>query len=76
MTDLADAPLSPPDRALVDFALALTRTPGEMRREHVDALRAQGFDDTAIHDAVQATALFNYFNRLADGLGIDPEPDW
>ena len=25
-------------------------------------------------DIVQVTALFNYYNRLAEGLGIDPEP--
>ena len=38
------------------------------------ALREVGFDDVAIHDIVQVTALFNYYNRLAEGLGIDPEP--
>ena len=38
--------------------------------------RAWGFDDVAIHDIAQITALFNYFDRLADGLGIDPEPEW
>ena len=32
--------------------------------------RDQGFDDRAIHDAVQVVALFNYYNRLADGLGV------
>jgi hypothetical protein len=42
----------------------------------VEELRRQGFDDLAIHDAVQIAALFAYFNRLADGLGIDPEPEW
>ncbi len=39
-----------------------------------DGLREAGFDDTAIHDIVQVTSLFNYYNRLADGLGIEPEP--
>jgi hypothetical protein len=32
-----------------------------------------GFSDTAIHDIVQITGFFAYYNRLADGLGIDPE---
>lgn len=36
----------------------------------VVALREAGLDDTAIHDVAQVTALFNYYNRLADGLGI------
>ena len=43
-------------------------------RADVESLREVGFDDVAIHDVVQVVALFNYYNRLADGLGIDPEP--
>jgi uncharacterized peroxidase-related enzyme len=74
MDDYRQAPLTAPDRALLDFAVKLTRTPSGMTREDVEALRGHGFSDTAIHDAVQVTGLFNYYNRLADGLGIDPEP--
>lgn len=40
----------------------------------MDALRAAGFDDTAIHDAAQVIAYFNYINRVADALGVDLEP--
>lgn len=58
---------------MLDFAVRLTRDPGAMRREDIDLLREVGFDDVAVHDIVQTTALFNYYNRLADGLGIDPE---
>lgn len=42
----------------------------------VDALRNVGLSDEAIHEATQVIALFNYYNRLADGLGIAGEPDW
>lgn len=59
---------------MLDFALTLTKTPGAVREEDLAPLRAHGFDDRAIHDIVQVTALFAYYNRLADGLGIDPEP--
>lgn len=61
---------------MLEFAVTLTRTPGAMTERHLDPLRAAGWTDVAIHDIVQVTALFNYFNRLADGLGIDPEPEW
>jgi uncharacterized peroxidase-related enzyme len=61
---------------MLDFAAALTRTPQAMTRAHVQALRAAGFDDPAISQIVQITALFNYYNRVADGLGIEPEPEW
>ncbi len=61
---------------MLDFAVKLTLTPARMTEQDVKHLRKQGFDDGAIHDIVQITALFNYFDRLADGLGIDPEPEW
>ena len=59
---------------MLDFAVKLTRTPAAMTEQDVSALRARGLSDPAIHDIVQITALFNYYNRLADGLGVDPEP--
>jgi hypothetical protein len=31
---------------------------------------------STISQIVQVTALFNYYNRVADGLGIDHEPGW
>jgi len=74
--DYTRADLAPADRAMLDFAVRLTRTPSAMSDADVAALRAHGFDDVAIHDIVQVTALFNYFDRLADGLGVDPEPEW
>ena len=74
MRDYRQAQLAPADRAMLDFAVKLTREPQAMQRADVEALRAAGFDDRAIHDIVQITALFNYYNRIADGLGVDPEP--
>jgi len=61
---------------MLDFAVKLTRTPGAMTEADVARLRRYGFDDLAINDIVQIAALFNYYDRLADGLGIDPEPEW
>ena len=72
--DGAAASLTAADRAMLDFAERLNREPSAMTRADVAALRAAGFDDTAIHDIVQITGFFAYYNRLADGLGIDPEP--
>ncbi len=81
--DYRKAPLTPAARALADMAYRLTREPWEMGATDVEKLRANGFDDEAIHDAYQAAAYFNYINRIADGLGVDlessmpPEPaDW
>jgi uncharacterized peroxidase-related enzyme len=67
------ARLLPPERALCAFAEKLTLSPDGMAREDVEDLRRHGFADRAIHDATQVVAFFNYINRVAGGLGVEPE---
>jgi uncharacterized peroxidase-related enzyme len=69
------AEMSAADRKMLDFAVKLTRDSRSATRQDIEELRAAGFSDTAIHDIVQITGFFAYYNRLADGLGIDPEPE-
>jgi len=61
---------------MLEFVVKLTLEPQKMSSADLDALRASGFDDFAISDIVQITGLFAYYNRLADGLGVDEEPEW
>ena len=63
-------------RALCDFAVKLTSIPASVGLEDADALRAHGWDDVAIHDAIQVISYFNYINRVADAVGIEGEPEW
>ena len=72
--DHTQAALEPRQRAMLDFALKLTRTPGKMAKDDVEALRAAGFDDRAVHDICAITAYFAFVNRVADGLGVELEP--
>ena len=73
-TDPAAVSLPPADRAIVDYALKLTRAPRAMTRADVLALRGHGFSDAEIFEVAFTTAYFNYTNRLAEGLGVEPEP--
>ncbi len=63
-------------RALCDFAVLMTREPARVSQADVDRLRAHGWSDAAIHDAIQVVSFFNYINRIAEGVGIGPEPEW
>ena len=64
-------------RALLEYAVKLTRFPEAMAEPDVERLRgAGGLDDRAIVDANQVVAYFNYVNRVADGLGVELEPEW
>jgi uncharacterized peroxidase-related enzyme len=67
------APLSNMDIALCGYAAKLTHTPSLMSPADLDLLRAHGLDDRAIHDATQVISYFNYINRIADALGVEPE---
>ena len=73
--DWTTAPLAPSRRTMLDYAVKLTRTPGDMERADVDALRAAGFSDRDVLDIAEVTAYYAYANRIADGLGITTE-DW
>jgi len=53
----------------------LTRGPGCIRRRDLENLRKHGLADRDILDAVEVISYFNYINRVADALGIDPEPE-
>ncbi|MBI4481681.1 MAG: peroxidase-related enzyme [Acidobacteria bacterium] len=75
MRDYREAELTPRQRALCEFAEKLTRNPARMSADEVNRLRATGLEDREILDAVQIISYFNYINRVAGALGIDPEPE-
>jgi len=73
--DYRGARLTARQEALCKFAEKVTRAPADTERQDLDALRAHGLDDRDLLDAVEVISYFNYINRVADALGIDPEPE-
>ena len=61
---------------MLDYAVKLTLTPGQMGDEDVESLREVGFEQAAILDICQVVSYFNYVNRMADGLGVELEARW
>lgn len=55
---------------MLDYVVQLTKDATRLTPEHLDRLRAEGFDDTAILQITLIAAWFNYINRVADALGI------
>jgi alkylhydroperoxidase family enzyme len=47
--------------------------PGEITQFDYKELQKNNFDDKAISEIVQVISYFNYINRVADGLGLEPE---
>lgn len=72
-TDHTQADVADADRAMLDYALKLTLSPGDVVAADLAALREHGFDDRAIHDLCVVVAYFAFANRVADGLGVQVE---
>lgn len=75
-TDHTKAAITPAERALLDYAVKLTRAPWAMTAADVDALRGAGWSDAAILDLNIVASYYAYVNRLADGLGVQLEARW
>ena len=71
--DYRSAPLDSKTRALMDYAVQVTREPGSMTRSTVDGLREHGWTDEEILTATEVIGFFNYYARMADALGVDAE---
>lgn len=72
--DLETSPLPEREKALLRYVEKLTRTPAACCQGDVDALKAHGWEDEAIFDAVTVTAMFAFFNRWIDGNGVPDTP--
>ena len=55
--------------------MKLTLQPASMEESDVQGLRNLGLSDEQILSTVGVTCLFNFMNRLADGLGVDVPAD-
>lgn len=60
-------------RELLAFAKQLTITPAQTSDADVEQLRAVGWTDDQIAEAVYVISLFAMFNRMADAFGIIAE---
>jgi alkylhydroperoxidase family enzyme len=70
---LDEVPVSAAERLLLEFVATLTRHAYRITDAEVDGLRAAGWSDEQIAEAVYDGALFNLFVRLADAFDIHPQ---
>jgi uncharacterized peroxidase-related enzyme len=71
--DWRTAKLDEKDRAMLAYVEKLTKNPPSIWRDDMDALKAVGFDDSAILQITLIASFFNYINRVADALGVGRE---
>jgi len=72
--DYTTAPLTPQERAMIDYVVKLTQDATKVTKDDHEKLRAAGFEDQAILQITLIASWFNYINRVADALGVGREP--
>jgi uncharacterized peroxidase-related enzyme len=68
--DHRKADVTPRQKAMLEFAVKLARTPEAVTEEDVQPLRTHGFGDEEIWDIGGITALFALSNRMAHLTGM------
>jgi uncharacterized peroxidase-related enzyme len=71
--DYRRAGLDARNRAMLDYAVKVTRSSVECGEGDIEALRAHGFSDQGIYDIITTAALYNFNNRLANAAGHLPD---
>lgn len=63
------------ETALLRYAGKLTKSPGSMAEEDVQALKEQGLSEGEVLEINQVVSYFAYANRTVLGLGVSTEGD-
>ncbi|MGN6331465.1 MAG: carboxymuconolactone decarboxylase family protein [Motilibacteraceae bacterium] len=76
VADVDAAPVEDSMRPVLRLVRTLTLTPARVRDAEIAAVYGAGWDEQAVYDAVSVCALFNFMNRLVEGLGIVATPEY
>ncbi|MYC86853.1 MAG: hypothetical protein F4X22_01290 [Gemmatimonadales bacterium] len=55
--------------------MAITRDPTSTGGRDIDGLREVGWTDAQILTATEVVGFFNYYVRMVEALGVEPEPE-
>lgn len=71
--DYRSAGLTEQEVALIDFAIKMTDNASKISQRDIDRLRGLGLSDEDIVDVAATAAQRNFFSKLVDALGAEPE---
>lgn len=70
------ADLTPKQRAMLDFAVHMTRDSASIEDGHRQTLRDAGFKDADIWDIAAVASFYNMTNRMASAVDMRPNDDY
>lgn len=71
--DYLNAGLEPAEVAAMAFAEKVTHNAYKVAPEDIDKLRSHGFSDEDILDIILAVSARNFFSRVLDATGAEPD---
>lgn len=74
--DYTNSQISAADKLMLGYASQLTVSPFSIGESSIGQLRQTGFTDEQILLINLTVSYFNFVNRLATGLGVQPEDGW
>ena len=74
LDDFATAPIPDRDKALFEFLEKMNAQSNRIRKADVDAVKAAGWSEEAIYDAITVCALFKFYNAWIDATGVHDMP--
>ena len=70
LQDYRTAPISDREKALFAFIEKVNRDSSRLRKEDVEEVKAAGWSEEALYDAITVCALFNFYNKWIDATGV------
>ena len=74
LRDYRTAPISEAEKALLKFVDRVNRQSNTIGPADIAAVKAAGWPEEAIYDAISVCALFNFYNRWIDATGVQDMP--
>lgn len=71
LADVETAPIEDRMKPILNYAKKLTLNPARINAADAASIYDAGWGDDALYSTVMVTALFNFYNRLTDGVGLD-----
>jgi len=76
LDDYRSAPIDAKFAELLVLIEKAARRAWEITRDDIDAVRAAGWSDEAIYDAITVCALFNFYTTWVDASGVGDLDDY
>ena len=71
--DYRRAGLDEKTRAMLDYAIKITRTPVDCDERDIERLQGLGFSLDDVYDIIATASIYNYNNRVAEAAGHIPD---